>query len=777
MFRSARWCARPLCLLALWCVAVSVTVSDYWCCGVDAVPFALHAVNGTVTKHSSVHKTLDVPHKATPKKGTSPSRKNNTADAADSGAKGPGPASTLEHTRYPKQQHTETHTETHTQARGKIVLKESSATKNNSVAAAVKSGVNSTDSNPTLTGRVGEDLPPPPAPIRTLNKTEISAIVNASVADDEVSEDEINNGTLRVPVAFNDTEAEGHWPLADAPVPDLTLQDIGKKIPPEKRPAVKSVVEPRSGPIIDPSLELGQRHSKMQEPGKYTPKPSDINKAAASPRRSIAKRHLPPTQPDIREAKLTGKLPENVPERISKLLSKKRNNTVVPDTATAGVNVKVDETNSTIAVAKADSAVPLSNSTVSLPLFTCASNCSGHGKCVDQNDCDCDDGWCGASCEELSVCPKNCSGHGRCSCGDCFCLPDWSGDLCDVALVCPGNCSGHGWCTKGSCTCFPTFSGKNCSIGAETCNPPCKHGVCSNGFCLCDTKFTGPGCDIQVEVSEGCEGCDDDNGKCISGKCVCNNGWKGENCTDTRCLPSCSGHGKCVEAWNTTDEVCVCAPGWDGIDCTKPTLCPGNCTGHGVCFEGECACVEGWAGRNCSEDVRLCLHDCSGHGVCSPDPNEGCLCEDGWIGQDCGTVDMQCPNKCSGHGTCTANATCECIQDWGGEDCSIVFSCPSNCNYRGICHTETHLCECFAGYAGSACEETRTLKCPNDCSKQGTCKIGRCICNDGFAGVDCSKNVPCPHHCFFRGRCRDGQCQCNDGYTGISCEIALWPDK
>uniref|UniRef100_A0A8C7MP63 Tenascin-R n=1 Tax=Oncorhynchus kisutch TaxID=8019 RepID=A0A8C7MP63_ONCKI len=177
--------------------------------------------------------------------------------------------------------------------------------------------------------------------------------------------------------------------------------------------------------------------------------------------------------------------------------------------------------------------------------------------------------------------------------------------------------------------------------------------------------------------------------QCSSGNCGC-----GESSAMGHLdfIPQCSGHG----SFKMDLCGCVCEDGWTGKNCSEPR-CPDNCSGQGVCMEGECVCDRDFGGDNCSEP--RCPADCSGRGLCM---DGECICEENFTGEDC-TLG-RCLNDCSDQGLCT-NGTCQCRPGYVGEDCSLAY-------------------------------------CANNCSQKGICKEGFCVCQDGFAGEDCSAVAP-----------------------------------
>ncbi|XP_056600184.1 tenascin-R [Triplophysa dalaica] len=152
-------------------------------------------------------------------------------------------------------------------------------------------------------------------------------------------------------------------------------------------------------------------------------------------------------------------------------------------------------------------------------------------------------------------------------------------------------------------------------------------------------------------------------------------------------VPQCGGHG----TFSMEICGCVCEEGWTGKNCSEPR-CPDDCSGQGICIEGECVCDRNFGGENCSEP--RCPSDCSDRGLCI---DGECVCEEAYAGEDCSQ--SRCLNDCSDQGTCV-NGTCQCRPGFLGEDCSLIF-CANNCSQRGVC--KDGFCSCQEGYTGDDC--------------------------------------------------------------------------
>ena len=295
-------------------------------------------------------------------------------------------------------------------------------------------------------------------------------------------------------------------------------------------------------------------------------------------------------------------------------------------------------------------------------------------------------------------------------------------------------CSGNGTCSSGKCVCASGF-------GGTTCDQP---------------KFTCP-TDAQGSVCGG-------HGKCTQGACVCDAGWNPHTNCESKldACPVvdgavCNGHGTCDSASNT----CTCDEGFFGVACQTVNQCSGTaeggeCDGHGTCdtTSGTCVCDEGFSGEACQlSGPSACDADtCNGHGTC--DDSSGtpvCTCYGGYQGAQC---EHMCPiNKESGHicSTYTLNgslanpsitrATCEldssykpkCVATSNVFDASVkwVGGCASG--YTPSDANPTFTKEYYEG----ACE----LACPKgenglECSGNGTCVKGTCICADAYTQGD-----------------------------------------
>ncbi|XP_071744523.1 teneurin-m isoform X2 [Lepeophtheirus salmonis] len=103
----------------------------------------------------------------------------------------------------------------------------------------------------------------------------------------------------------------------------------------------------------------------------------------------------------------------------------------------------------------------------------------------------------------------------------------------------------------------------------------------------------------------------------------------------------------------------------------------------------------------------------------------------------------------------------------------MTDGCPLGCNGHGECVLGR--CQCEAGFDGMDCSQS---VCPMLCSGQGDYINGECVCHPGWKGKECSlRHEEClVPDCSGHGQCKDGSCICMIGYTGEFCEKVDCPD-
>lgn len=140
-------------------------------------------------------------------------------------------------------------------------------------------------------------------------------------------------------------------------------------------------------------------------------------------------------------------------------------------------------------------------------------------------------------------------------------------------------------------------------------------------------------------------------------------------------MEQCSGRGSCDE----TSGRCQCFTGYSGEACQR-TTCPNDCSGHGVCQEERRFVADAADAESAGY-----TYDVSAEGLGPFDARKqmGCSCDAGFRGPDCSMI--ECP---SGLDPLRLDA------DTSGRDCSG----------RGVCDYSSGECACFKGFFGERCE-------------------------------------------------------------------------
>ncbi|XP_076271195.1 multiple EGF like domains 8 isoform X2 [Rhynchophorus ferrugineus] len=342
-----------------------------------------------------------------------------------------------------------------------------------------------------------------------------------------------------------------------------------------------------------------------------------------------------------------------------------------------------------------------------------------------------------------------------------------------------------------SCHCRKGYIGDGRSSCVRTCYNVCVHGKCQGEpdyKCLCDLGWYGDdcskncGCNNHSACPDGyqiCERCEENTmGKYCE---YCRPGSYGNATTDESCRKcECNGHGD-VDKGECDIETgeCFCQDNTEGLHCER---CRPNYSGD-------------------PRNGQQCYYQCQARGVLTEPKGQGisslqnnspprgvppigeCL----WIIKpdvDYGTPIIQLQiNSTQLNVTCGENAVYVYdglpeLVDMGSQSALSAVFCNEEASPTAIVESRSgHLTVHYKQGPpnGSFSAVYKVLSC-DSCDHPRECRDGKCVCKTGLVGPNCEE-VICPNNCSLssgKGSCDSnyGRCLCNDGWTGVDCSIA-----
>ena len=281
--------------------------------------------------------------------------------------------------------------------------------------------------------------------------------------------------------------------------------------------------------------------------------------------------------------------------------------------------------------------------------------------------------------------------------------------------ACPNSCSGHGTCNAyDQCTCYMESAQnetewKGLTNAAEWTGADCSQRTCARGI-----SWTKVAADGTASVT------DSTGATLLDGQC------------DHSEESECSDQGVC----DRSTGICSCFAGYEGSACQR-TSCPNDCSGHGTCRTNEDFAYDfsiAKSSQTTSTDTFNTFFSeyiATYSGAWDSGKHMGCKCDAGYRGADCSLV--ECPSSTDPlDDTCaqgeitdfqlqfdTAVGTAEWHAVYSNETNdynidNVIYACfgaqaGQDCSGRGTCDYTTGTCNCFSGYAGTACESVEEM--------------------------------------------------------------------
>lgn len=207
----------------------------------------------------------------------------------------------------------------------------------------------------------------------------------------------------------------------------------------------------------------------------------------------------------------------------------------------------------------------------------------------------------------------------------------------------------------------------------------------------------------------------------------------------------------------------------------QAAICHNGCSGHGSCgLLGSCICDGNWAGRDCSFQLSLDSE------LPMTDSKEETLDTAALFDESPASVPASMPSMPKRSALAFAQSRRAAESAWATAD-KLFAAARSETSRDAIERVERAVSTArsrkdeipgskFAGMQAPPAASVHP--CRGDCSNQGMCLAGKCLCNNGFYGESC-EHIRCLNDCSGNGQCLTGRCKCSASYGGEDCSQLL----
>ena len=360
-------------------------------------------------------------------------------------------------------------------------------------------------------------------------------------------------------------------------------------------------------------------------------------------------------------------------------------------------------------------------------------DCNSQGSC-DSGKCTCSDGFNGPRCEFVDKL------EGNCTITEASCVTGSALFTAPVTVSGPDDCCYE--CTKhnakveslgaggtGACMSFLYNStSKSCTMFSSPATPVAAPLDPRDPACIAGVAapVTPSMCDAEyIQAGVKLSGSDSQIGEAIPKSSL------GECCAECEKTPLCANYtldnsdgGSCslfkAGADPAPDGSCISgAANSDALPCreSKDKL---DCSGQGTCNNGTCSCPTGFSGSTC-EKIPASL------GGCTLDAGT-CLAGTGIFGTGPADTIGDCCYLCDKQSVATPPCT-NFTYNASSKHCLLL----NDASPTGNTLSE----DCVSGTAPGGKAATCRDGNKEDCSDQGTCTGGKCVCAGGFTGDKC----------------------------------------